>query len=377
VIRTTSYSVFVCLLLVQMAISCGKDEQAEYPRFVRRFVPSDTILSGNGRSDPATITDISTTESRVFVLDGPQALITCYSDAADPIIVFGERGAGPGCLGRPTYICCLSDSVLLISDLGSRSLERFTVNGAWIGRVAEWTGDPMIDLCPIDEEHMAACQVEWLEGPELRIETCVFSCDLSGRRTACFLSDTTSIDPARPTDALDASLFAYRIAAGGGRVFLFDRSDPEYSIRCFDQTGSYLYSIEMDVDMTMKTDEEIIHESSEVCDFLRSTGGSSDIIQFSYEPREWKEPVADMWVTGDGGQLWVQRGDLDGFFFDVFGTPDGRCIGQAEAIIDTSGIWNTDFFVADSSRMYLTLETQDFTQILMRLRPEPITQASD
>jgi len=333
------------------------------------YLISDTLIRPGDFDGAFTITDLAATDTLLLVLDGPAARICVFDTTGILLRAFGERGEGPGCLGRPSFMCVLPPRDLLVSDLGSKSLEHFSLEGEWAGRVMEWPGDPVMYLHPLQEGAFAAFQVDWLPGSELRIASSVFACDLAGNRLAVFTSESCLVDPHDPAEALNSSLFAHRLAAGGGRAFVFKRSDPRYVIQCFDPDGVPLYRIEHAVPGARKTCEEMSAEAAQVEDYLRALGGSSDVVQYRYSPRPWREPVADMWVTVDGRSLWALRGDLEGSCFDVYGTLDGAFLHSARAIIDTAGISRVDFFVADSERIYAVLEEDDFGQILVRMRP--------
>jgi len=196
----------------------------------------------------------------------------------------------------------------------------------------------------------------------------VSSYSLGGARRVVYLQDTTSIEGADATELLNGSLFAYRYACGDGRLFYSSRNAPDYCIECVDKTGDPIYSIRQDAEVVSKSAGEMERESQSVEDWLNGMG-SSNVVEYVYNPRPWREPVRGMWVTVDGTRLWVLRGNLDGFRFDIYSTVEGRLLEAADVQLDTTGLWQIDFFVADSNRIHAILETRDFDQLLVRFRP--------
>lgn len=95
--------------------------------------------------------------------------------------------------------------------------------------------------------------------------------------------------------------------------------------------------------------------------------GESNVMEYTYEPRPWCEPVASMWVTCDGRRLWVRRGDVQGFVFDVYSVVDGRQVYSVRVSPRGDPAWKTTFFVSDSSSLYALLEDEGATQVLVRV----------
>jgi hypothetical protein len=322
----------------------------------------DTLL----RSDTAaclTVTDISSANGHTFVLDGPRSSVVEIVEG-EVVGSFGREGNGPGEISLPSSVCALPSSCILISDFsGVHSYDR---SGAWLGNIVDYFNNPMLDIHALDGSTFIAYKHNiYLANERTILDWSLSSYDQSGSRLTVFLSDTLSIERLSATEIINQSLFSFKSACGDGRVFLFDRNEAQYRVTCCDSAGQLLYAIEQDADQIEKTEGELASEAEAVNSWLTGLG-DSDVMEYDYEPRAWREPVKDMWVTEDGTQLWVQRGDLDGFQFDIYSAVDGSLLETAEAQLDTTGLWQVDFFVADSSRVYAILETRDFEQLLVQ-----------
>jgi hypothetical protein len=268
--------------------------------------------------------------------------------------------------------CILSDSALLVSDNGLRALNRFTTAGGWLEEVQQFSGDPLLSIRAADRGSFAAYSLSLGEAVENGYETessiQVWTLDESA--PVPIRVDSFVLNPSDPSECIEQTLFSYRLAAGGERVFLFDRRTPEYLVDCFDLEGRLLYSIERDVPVVDKSPSELQREAQEMTDLLNGMGGS-ELIEHTYQPRSWREPVADIWVTEDGGSLWVLRGDLEGYLFDVFDAASGELISTAEVTMDTTGVEDVRFFVCEDDLICLVLEDDSFEQTIVVLRPEP------
>lgn len=270
----------------------------------------------------------------------------------------------------PDAICALSDSVILISDF--TGVHSFNLEGVWRGNVVEYLNNPMMWLKPINENMFIAYKHNiYMKDNQTVLDWTLSSYSLEGIRDHVFLADTFAVDLLNATEILNQSLFSFRVASGHDRIFLFDRNSQSYTITCISPHHEILYRIiRGDVALVFKSQDEIDDESESIESWLRGWG-TSNIMEYEYEPRPWREPVRDMWVTEDGCQLWVQRGDLDGFIFDIYATEDGTLLETAEILLDTTGLCEVEFFVADSSRIYAILETRDFDQLLVSFVKAP------
>lgn len=111
---------------------------------ITKFSPAGEKLleiSVGGQPRPGKVsgtTDIAFAGERVFVADGyGNARILEYTMAGKKVREWGTAGAGPGQFRIPHSIIIDSDNVIYIADRENGRIERFTLDGRFLG---EWTG---------------------------------------------------------------------------------------------------------------------------------------------------------------------------------------------------------------------------------------------
>jgi hypothetical protein len=351
------------LLFLPLFPSCGRKPLEESPCVAVELQAVDTLIAP-GSSGCVSITDVSCSDGICYVLDGPRSEIRAFDEEGNLQRVFGSTGCGPGEMSWPVSLCSAGDTLIFVSDYSG--LLEFSSSGVWNGRPLEYSSNPMLNLQSLNDVSIVTYRHNlFVLNERATLGWIIASYSRGGSVQTVFLHDTVSIENSDATELLNCSALAFRFACGGDRFFSYDRNQKYYQIVCSNSSGSWLYQISQPTTIVQKNQVELDRESSEIEDWLSGLG-SSNVIEYVYNPRPWREPVKDMWVTEDGTQLWVQRGDLDGFQFDIYSAVDGSLLETAEAQLDTTGLWQVDFFVADSSRVYAILETRDFEQLLVQ-----------
>ena len=341
----------------------GNDETAGAP--VTVYCVEETLACVSDSLGQLTVSDMASCGDELYVLDCPEALVRVYS-RGELVRSFGERGSGPGMLSWPSFLCVLSDSAVLISDMGAGGLCRFDSEGGWIGTPVEYQSNPMMDLEMIDCSTFAAYKHTVVNAggrPAMSLNISAF--DVDGNRIATFHEDSFIVEASNPTELFDRSLFAYRCGGGNGLFFLYDRNGPEYLISCHDRSGGLLDSISVEVPVVQKTEAEIDAEAQDVTSYLRSIG-SSNVVQYSYDPRPYREPVMGIWITVDD-EIWVLRGDLESPRFDVFEYPSLELSRVVNIDMHTEGTRRTELHVSSSGQVFALIEMDDFSHTLLQL----------
>ena len=351
---------------IMMTFYCQQVELEEMNYVdVIQYCSLDTVKISSDLS-PLTITDIASTSNYLIILDCPNARLKIISDDGNQYSQFGRTGAGPGEMYWPLSICALSDSTILVSDY--TGLHSFDVDGTWNGcNALEGQSNPMMELTVMNCSTFTAYKHDiYLHDNRTLLDWTVATYSANGQRNTVFLTDTLGIDRMDATQILHGSLFAYHFTSGGNRFFYSDRNSSEYRIICVDASNKHLYDIVKDFPVCIKTEVEMERERESVESWLCGCGGSN-VMDYTYNPREWRETIRCMWVTDDSNELWVQRGDIEGYFFDIYSTIDGTQIRTAEAVIDTIGLWGVSFFVSDSNSIYAVLEDYNANHLLIEL----------
>jgi hypothetical protein len=355
----------VALLLV-FAAGCSQTGPSpqEQPQ-ASRYAIIDTLMESDDYHC-FSATDIDYVTGKLSVLDGPARQVLCFGSNDSLLFSFGQAGSGPGELGWPVSMAMTEQGGFLLSDF--TGIIEYDSTGYWVQNVINYSNNPMLNLCTLDDSTFMAYKHDIIIDNERRLIIWSISSYCDGCMRTCYTADTLFVDELSSSEVLNGSLFSSVFSCGRGRAFLFNCNERQYEISCMDASAHCLYSIVRDVEIPDKSESQLRWESQEMEGWLAGTG-ESDVIEYVYEPRPWREPVKEMWVTDDGEELWVQRGDLDGFMFDIYSTTDGSLIRTSEARIDTSGLWDVSFFIADPDRVYAILEDDDTNQMLVRLAP--------
>jgi len=107
-----------------------------------------------------------------------------------------------------------------------------------------------------------------------------------------------------------------------GNLYMVQRHTPQYRIVCYGSDAVPFDTLSLDLPVIQKTDDEIALEKRHTEEYLTGMG-TSNVMQWIYDPDTFKAPIAGIWL-GWEGNLWVLRGTDDRPVFDVWSIPEGE-----------------------------------------------------
>lgn len=320
---------------VLLLCACGSDEPssvvAEGPAIPEILLTvTDTIGLELGDSSYVFgyAADVVRTDSTLYVLDMPYATVKKYGPDGTYLGSFGRHGDGPGEMVFPQSMELLPGGTMLVQDVND--LNMFDLTGQWLGFALEHRQNWPRQHAAADSSSFVIIRHEFIHEPERISREFIAMYDLDGSLLQEYSADSVSlpVDPEDNTDALNTTFFSHYFTADPFRnVYLVTRHTQDYRIECFDALGTPFDSITLDIPVVEKTVEEIAMEKEYVEDYLTGMG-TSNVMQWIYEPDPYREPIAGIWL-GWGGNLWVLRGTSDRPTFDIWSVPEGELLYSA------------------------------------------------
>lgn len=273
------------------------------------------------------VVDIVRTDSLVHVLDMSRAGISSYDNEGLYAGGMGRRGSGPGELASPRNLL-LTDDRILIQDIDG--LKLYERNGTWNRYIFEHFGNWPVQNRMVDDSTFCVVwhSFEREDPPIIRPFIGVYGLD--GEKICEIWADSIRIPvpPDQNNRALNSWRFGHYLTGdGAGSIFHHRRHTGEYLIRRFSRTGELAGQISRGYTPVAKTPEEILLEKEYIEDMLAGSG-TTNVMQWIYEPDPWREPVAGIWVCG-GGNLWVLLGTEDTPTFDVWSISEEELLYRA------------------------------------------------
>lgn len=358
--------VFLSFLPVSalLLVACGAAEEQPSEQIV--YIPeliltlTDTIGVELGDSNYVFgfAADVVRTDSILYVLDTPYATVMKYLPDGTYAGRFGEHGDGPGEMVFPQSLELLPDGLFLVQDVNDLNI--FNLAGEWQGFALEHRQNWPRQHSAADPSSFVVIRHEFLHEPDRIMREFIAMYDLDGNLLQEFTTDSIEIPvaPEDNTDALNRVYFSYYFAADTERnLYLITRHTPDYRIECLDSSGELFHTITLDVPVVEKTEDEIALEKQYIEDYLTGMG-TSNIMQWIYEPDLFREPIAGVWL-GWQGNLWVLRGSGDKPVFDIWSVPE--CEYLYRAILDVElppGQYFT-FYITPYSRNFAVVHENE------------------
>jgi len=278
------------------------------------------------------VSDVVRTDSLIYVVDFAKAHIAVYDNRGAFVRYIGGRGSGPGEFTAPVKLLLSGDKLLVQDVNGLLMLSR---QGEQLSYILQHEGNVPRQHVLVDDTTFCVAWHEFILDDEPLIRPFIGIYDISGAKIAELWSDIIKIPvaPKDNNDALNTLLFGHYFASDGkGHIYLHQRHTHEYRILCYNREGELCNEIVKDCELVRKTEEEIALEKQYVEDMLQGWG-TSNVIQWVYEPDEYREPIGGLWVNGDGN-LWVLDGSERTPTFDVWSVPEGEILYRAVLPVD-------------------------------------------
>jgi hypothetical protein len=271
--------------------------------------------------------DVVRTDSLVYVLDMARARIALYDDDGLFAGSISRRGSGPGELASPRGLL-MPPGGLLVQDING--LKLLTRDGSWERLILEHHGNWARQNVLVDDSTFCVVWHNFEMEPDPFIRPFVGVYGFDGEQICELWADSIRIPvpPERNNYALNSFMFGHYLAADGkGNIFHHRRHTGEYLISRYDRNGSLIGEYRRDIAPVARTEEEMRLEKEYIEDMLRG-GGTSNVMQWVYDPAPFREPVSGIWTCGDG-YLWVLLGTEDLPTFDVWSVQESELLYSA------------------------------------------------
>ncbi len=345
-------------------IACGSEstievsDGSEFPAAQLSITDTIGVELGDSCYVFGYIADAVRTDSIIYVLDMSRAHLGKYTPEGEYAGYIGGRGDGPGELSHPQWLELFSDGSIIIQDVSDLGL--YDPHGNWQRHILTHSGNWPSQHTVTGVATFAIRWHEFIQEPSFTLRQFIASYNLDGNFLTEFMTDSilVPVDPNDNNDALNRMLFSHYFAGDiNGNLYIVQRHIPQYQIVCYSSDGIAFDTLSLDLPVVEKTAYEISLEKRHVEEYLTGMG-SSDVMQWIYEPDSFKEPIAGVWL-GWENNLWVLRGTEEKPAFDVWSSPDGEYLFSAELNIDIPPTEFLTFYINPYCRDFLAVHEDE------------------
>jgi len=317
----------VAAIPFSIILSCGTQGDMQEPiqdnstSITLEIVDSIGIEMGDSAYVFGAIEDAAILQDgSIMVLDGTYCNLRTYSAQGELISTTGRRGEGPGELGHPMNIYNWGDGTVGIMDFYKGGLNRFSLDGEWLGLDVEVTRNPHVDPVIMSDSEFVCFKSSFdLSDEAVNVTALIAHFQLSVEPDVTYWEKTVLWDPAKLGN-LTLELFFYNFYTADratGRVYVAPFDSDNYTIYCYNADGSLFSTITREHTPIPKTPEKIQEEIDFIAFTLSSgEGGNPD---FNYECNPWPNhlPITGLFIASDGN-LWARRGGTPVPTFDIW-----------------------------------------------------------
>jgi len=310
-----------------MILACGTQDDLQEPvqdisnSLTIEIVDSIGIEMGDSAYVFGAIEDaVILEDGSIIVLDGTYCNLRTYSPQGELIRIVGRRGEGPGELGQPINIYNWGDGTIGIMDFYRGGLNRFSLDGEWLGLDIEVTHNIHVDPVIMSDSEFVCFKSSFdMDGEAVNATAMVARFPLSVEPDITYWKKTVLWDPSNMGN-LTLELFFnnfYTADRATGRVFVAPFDNDNYTIYCYDADGSLAGTITKEHTPIPKTEEEIQEEVDFIAFTLSSGEGGNP--EFNYECDPWPNhlPITGLYIDSDSN-LWARRGGTQVPTFDIW-----------------------------------------------------------
>ncbi|MEA3265660.1 MAG: hypothetical protein U9P42_01775 [Candidatus Fermentibacteria bacterium] len=302
--------------------------------------------------------DAARTDSIIYVLDMSRAQLRKYTPDGEYAGYMGGNGDGPGELSYPQWMELLPDGSVIIQDVTDLGL--YDPQGNWLNHILTHSGNWPSQHTITGTDAFAIRWHEFISEPSFTLRQFISSYNLNGDFITEFMTDSISVpvESENNNDALNRMLFSHYFAGDmNGNLYLVQRHTPEYRILCYTSEGIAFDTLSLDLPVVEKTEYEISLEKQYIEEYLTGMG-TSNVMQWIYEPDSFREPIAGIWL-GWEGNLWVLRGTTVNPVFDVWGIPEGEYLYQAELSVEIPPTEFLTFYINPYCKGFLAVHEDE------------------
>ena len=310
-----------------MILSCGTQSDLQEPigdssiSVTLEIVDSIGIEIGDSAYVFGAIEDaVILQDGSIMVLDGTYCNLRTFSPQGELLSITGRRGEGPGELGHPVNIYNWGDGTVGIMDFYRGGLNRFSLEGEWLGLDIEVNHNIHVDPVIMSDSEFVCFKSRFeLNGEAVNATAMVARFPLSVEPDITYWEKTVLWDPANMGN-LTLELFFnnfYTADRATGRVYVAPFDNDNYTIYCYNADGSLLDTITREHTPIPKTPEEIQEEIDFIAFTLSSGEGGNPDLNYECDPWPNHLPITGLYIASDGN-LWARRGGTPVHTFDIW-----------------------------------------------------------
>ena len=267
-------------------------------------------------------------DGNIAVLDRAACCIKVYTPDGQFIRQISREGNGPGELISNAFLTITEDGTLLTTGDGGEILgiHAFSYEtGEWLGSEPSFSSPPTCLEGASGNTYMRKnLTLDASSGEPVVVTTITLNEFGNEEDLLVFMEERTPFTPDDMTAIVSLVWFGYYLAAStDGRFYIAPRSSQQVVIHAFDNTGAELFTIEPDLEPTLRTEEEI--EVERLILQAKSAAMGDGIPIINIDPYK---PLVRGLEIDEGGNLWVLAGGPAQPEFLVY-SPEGDYLYRA------------------------------------------------
>jgi hypothetical protein len=276
----------------------------------------------------------------IAVLDMSVGNIRIFSSDGECIRTIGRRGNAPGEFQRPLGMILLGNGQLAVMDPWGEGLTAINPDYSREGVLLDIHSNVHMGMCAVDSMDIVALRVLESSSDEPGIPMLIGRYSLTMEPSVTYWYEEYSISSLEELSGVmrDFSNLYWTADRNTGDVFIAPYEDNHYVVYRYAPDGSLTGTIEMELDMISKTEQEIADEATYLRARLTTLNGRD--MGFDIEPYPFRRSITGLGVSEEGN-LWVRRGTEDDAVLDLW-TPEGELL-QSYIIPGASLSWEFTF----------------------------------
>lgn len=314
---------------------------------------------------------VTAPDGNIAVLDRAACCIRIFSPEGEFLRQISRQGNGPGELISAAFLTITEDGTLILTGDGSETLgihafDYFT--GEWIGSEPSFGSPPTCLEGAAGRTYMRKfLDIEAVNGePEILIQITLNEIGVDDPLVV-FLEERVPFNPQEMSALVSLIWFGYDLACDfSGRFYIAPRSSEKAIVYTYDQTGTELYTIELDLEPVERNAEEL--ETERLVLVAKAIAMDNAEIISSLEADRYKPMIRGI-ETDTDGNLWVLLGGSAQPTFEVF-----NCSGEYLRRVVLEGeqadghSWNFNF--SNGNILAYAEDPEDAFQKVWRLEVE-------
>ncbi len=259
-------------------------------------------------------------DGNIAVLDRAACCIRIFSPEGEFLRQISREGNGPGELISAAFLTITEDGTLILTGdgseiLGIHAFDYFT--GEWMGSEPSFGSPPTCLEGAAGRTYMRKfLDIDVSTGEPVIVIQITLNEIGTEEPLLVFFEDRIPFNPQEMSAIISLVWFGYDLACDfSGRFYVSPRSTEEAVVYAYNQTGVELFSIELDLEPVLRTEEEL--ESERLVLVAKAIAMDNAEVISSLEADPYKPMIRGLEVDGDKN-LWVLLGGPSQPTFEVF-----------------------------------------------------------